>query len=1782
MRMRTLGLQGLLAIFALALVTGRAFTEESSPNPRALKDRLIEEIAPEDGPIRPPYDLARHDLGLVPQPGVERTEECLRRAARDRQERLGRTWAELKPELDGLRRTGAEGAADSSFLAYAFGDEPLDGALAAAGEAGPAARFRLARLLLAECRFDEAVHELAALADGKDEEARHALVELARHAEERRGMAGRAQLVPLRLDLEAWLARKSRDKATAALVASARSAVVPRLAPKGETVEPARKRDIFLREAFTSDGIEGPLDTEPRERGFSGYDAFRQFTVAPQSLDRTWLATSSIDLVLYRRRDGIIAGSEAVVGLYSSYCGPLAFRLYRFDDRGAWEDLTPQKLAQTEPVRAWSQTFLRLSDNNSEPGPWQERSIPIKDLAEGYYLVTCTARYAPQLAVQKFCVSRTALYLRVGANLAVAAALDRRTGARLPNMPVELDIAGSPDAVQIVNRFKPDMADAFRAGFVGASPPMPDDPARQAPGALLKLAAAHAEGKALREKYPETRRSLHGRTGNDGTASFPLDLTRSDYVYTLLARQPGKGLAEVTVSYRQPPEQEDVLKTVVWCDQPIYRPGSTMHFKGMVRRFNGLRVAPHDAAWKSAVDVEILSAKGETFWRGRCELSPAGAFKGDLFLPLVAPLGEYRFMVDGRRADPWAPFAVEEFRLPTFRCWMSLDRKAYRAGEKAVGTVEVQYFFGKPVDAAVIEVVLETGEENPPTRTVITGADGRAKFEFTAPQIPYKDGLPIRATVADTGGQGITSTGYMQLTETPFWVRADVQPSPAVRGTPVEIHVGVGDWASPSNPVAGAAVTVVGCGRAAVTDTNGRAVILAKTATQGDSQSFSVSASDGKEAVHTSCSVRLQEPVEGAVLPSDRPAHRDYLSLYCRECDCGKPLSIDVSVDNALEQESTVLLFVENTRLLAFRALSLAPGKHELNIPTDIDFTPSVHVSAFAFNGRSQLTSSYSQVAVRPLHQFLSVHVLTDKDEYRPGERCIVGLLATDHRDQPVPRAEISLGVIHEGVYSLRSDRTPDLRDYYWGRWLPAWPQGHYDCPPPRCPPLVWFRGPKYAWGYLGQGMDCLVSGGGCGGCGRFGGSRATERSKMVPIRKDFRTDAHWVANLVTDRDGRARTEFVFPDDITEWRFTARGLTADTRVGEIRTGIKTLLPLQVELVLPRALRSGDRIAAAALVHNNKGPERNAALAFSANGKEGHANLTVPAGGTCRIDVPMDKASGDMVKFTAQVRDTAGEDADAIERTCLVAPRGYRVSRVFSGLVRDGGTVPFALGGALVPGSLRVSVAIEPGLAGPVESALDGLIGYPYGCVEQTMSRFMPAVVAARAMKAAQLDNPRAGELPDIFDQGLARLAGFQHVDGGWGWWQADRTSDFMTAYVIEGLALCRAAGHPVPAGMLDRAEQYLAARFIEAKLSGQNVGAVGDADIRIFAAHALGTCYVLEPERHADAARSALAALARVKPPEGQAWSARDAVLRADALRLLGDRPAAEAAIKELAGDCAVTRGDRRSILAAATRLELGAALSPADGRWGALARRLVEARRGSGWGDTLASAAAVRGLAAMLSAAPGECGPVEVLLDGRAVATLTPERGSRATVQTDELGAGLAGARELTLRAKRPEAAGFWSARVEGWLVSLPAPPANPEVRLACRYFQVVPERAEIPVGSDGRFTVAPGTTVEVRLECELVKPLSYLRLSFPRPCGVELVQRPDFAKSRLVAFEERDDALHFFADAWEAGRHEVRFLVRPECAGEVFAPPPEVEPMYGDAVPVSVRAAATWAIAR
>jgi hypothetical protein len=323
---------------------------------------------------------------------------------------------------------------------------------------------------------------------------------------------------------------------------------------------------------------------------------------------------------------------------------------------------------------------------------------------------------------------------------------------------------------------------------------------------------------------------------------------------------------------------------------------------------------------------------------------------------------------------------------------------------------------------------------------------------------------------------------------------------------------------------------------------------------------------------------------------------------------------------------------------------------------------------------------------------------------------------------------------------------------------------------------------------------------------------------KEAVVRSNFADAAYWVPNVRTNDNGIAEVKFKMPDNLTTWRTSVKGITMKTDVGQEVNKSITRKDLLIRMETPRFFREGDEITISTIVHNYLNEKKRTKISFKAdnlklirsnintpgystnmyNQEEGLYELTIDKNTELRIDwiVRVDIPIGE-VKLNAEA--LTNSESDALQLKVPVIPKGIRevksVTTEFSDKKEE--NLQFNIPKDVDLRSAKFSFAVTPTLAGTILKALDDLAGYPYGCVEQTMSRFLPTIIAANTFKDLNipLKSNTITEMPEMVNAGLQRLYSFQHADGGWGWWTNDNTHPYMTAYVIYGMNLAKQAGY---------------------------------------------------------------------------------------------------------------------------------------------------------------------------------------------------------------------------------------------------------------------------------------------------------------------------------------------------------------------------------------------------
>lgn len=578
-----------------------------------------------------------------------------------------------------------------------------------------------------------------------------------------------------------------------------------------------------------------------------------------------------------------------------------------------------------------------------------------------------------------------------------------------------------------------------------------------------------------------------------------------------------------------------------------------------------------------------------------------------------------------------------------------------------------------------------------------------------------------------------------------------------------------------------------------------------------------------------------------------------------------------------------VLFTVETDQVLEHRVVHMKESAYVFELSLDARHVPNVFLTAASVRDL-QLHMDVEEVVVPPVEQILDVELSAGAEEYRPGETGELTVTTRDHAGRPVS-AELSLSVADESVFYIQAELSADPRAFFLGLQ-----RAHRV----RTSSSFEFRryvDPEEA-DDLEESEEGAVVGGVVGGV--IGGvdmrrgegvaeqitvtasavapaapppAVAEMKQQMVAdgagvegsvrVRSDFRTTAFWQPDVRTAADGTARVRVRFPDSLTTWRATARAVTRGSGFGVAATSVVTDQPLTVRLQAPRFFVAGDESRVSALISNHTGSDISVAPTITVSGLQLGREATlpavsIPAGDERLVEWPVAAGS----PGTAVIRITAQGSAlsDSVEWAIPVHEHGIEKLIAASGKIdADSATVNLEIPAERRSGSTRMELALTPSIAVTMVDALPYLIEFPYGCTEQTMSRFLPAVIVSRTLEnlgvsrgivanriLGGVEAEVAGNRPDrasqlrrldaVTEAGLARLYDMQKPDGSWGWWKEGDSDPWMTAYVVWGFALAEDAGLSVRRESLQRAVSWVDEAL---------VGAERQPDLHAWMLHAL-------------------------------------------------------------------------------------------------------------------------------------------------------------------------------------------------------------------------------------------------------------------------------------------------------------------------------------------------------
>lgn len=1295
------------------------------------------------------------------------------------------------------------------------------------------------------------------------------------------------------------------------------------------------------------------------------------------------------------------------------------------------------------------------------------------------------------------------------------------------------------------------------------------------PGETLARVVDRASGAPLENVEVEVRsyRQLHATLKSDAGGFVRWQGNSPNDVFVVARR--GREVAFDALSdYMINGDAERRLSVYAYTDRPVYRPGHKVHYKAVLRKATKFGYELPDVSW---VNAEVLDGDGKAVHREELKVGQFGSVKGEFNLPVTAGLGYYTVKFTAGRAESYASFQVEEYKKPEYEVKVRVFQPRVVQGEKVEAVVAARYYFGEPVRGAKVTYTVRRAPYYPPWYEPEEGYEQTEEEEgggeyFHGEQGEEQTGqlnekgelaiaLPtpvaardylfrIEARVMDEGNREVTGYGLLIATRGSYSVRVRPEKYVYAAGEAGNFPIETMDYD-------GGAVSAEWRAELRRIEWRGKreegpvvAAAAGRTSADGRAQAVLMMPAAGTYIVRVTSRAaggrELTEEVyvwvSGSGSIEGDPEIRLKLAPDKKKYSPGDTARVLILTPDA---PADLWLTIESRGVMDSRAVrAVEPGGLTVEIPIRSEYQPRVYVSAsYVKNGR--LHEGSAALRVPPVERELAVAISSAKSEYKPGEPVRYDILVKDHQGRGV-QAELSLGVVDEALYAVKRDLTQT--------------------------PLSFFYGNTYNEVNNSNSLTYYFRG--------EAGKRAMRLAHIRPslgqlkpdnvgdprVRKAFPDTAFWVADLVTDEQGRGQVNFSFPDALTLWRGTARAVSADTRVGSAVHRVTVRKNLLLRPVAPRFLMEGDEVSLGMIVQNYLASAKQVKLSLDAtqvtllDARE--KTIRVDAKGTAKVEWRVKVLPGAESVLTA--KGLTDEESDAIEIRLPVKSYGTLLTKGISGVAGDGDTVAARLE---APGEGRRTIALQvsPSLAGSLLGALEYLSTFPYGCTEQTLSSFLPNVIITRALDELGISSRlRREELRDKVTAGLERLYSYQHDDGAWGWWKNDASHPFMTAHVIDGMKQARAAGYPVAQDSLARGEQWLRREFDQQRDAR--------ADLRAYLAYALGTKRDLDavwPQREKLSAYGlaflglGLSTLKDSRASEVADQLVKLAVVRGGEASWPGERDP----LLDFSSD--ITAETTAHVLKFLTRVRPESPLLAQAATW------LVRHRdQGQWWNSTKQTAMVIYGVTDYLKLS-GELQPdfrVRVAVNGKVVLERQFRAADALRLEDVALEAPAAAENQLEVRMSGKGKL-YWNAQARYYSTAENLGVGGRQVRR--EYFRLVPrENAGTTTYSLEPLTgeIRPGDTI-AGLVSVRAPDLQYVLIEEPIPAGMELVSneqtfhlagRPAWWRYSWAQREYRDDRVAFFR-SW-LGREEEQFfyVMKAVNPGQFRISPTRVQPMY------------------
>ena len=451
--------------------------------------------------------------------------------------------------------------------------------------------------------------------------------------------------------------------------------------------------------------------------------------------------------------------------------------------------------------------------------------------------------------------------------------------------------------------------------------------------------------------------------------------------------------------------------------------------------------------------------------------------------------------------------------------------------------------------------------------------------------------------------------------------------------------------------------------------------------------------------------------------------------------------------------------------------------------------------------GKPSFKMGYQKVIVNDPLKKIKVDIQTDQEIYRPKETVEVDVKAHTKTANP-GKIELTAIVIDEAVF----DMIQGGASYY---------DLHQGFNKLAGLDLENFNLMKKLIGR--QKIEKKGANPGGGGMRKAMFAEASAKKNNDNIRNNFAYVAYFNPSIVTDAEGRAKFDFILPDNLTGWKLLILATNQTDLLGLSDKTITSTLPIEVRPIMPNQVREGDAFNAGFSVLNRTKTAKKVTLVIESIIKTDATELSKSTTKEVLVEpfkrksvfIPINTSKSGHISFSALA--SSGIESDSLQhKVKILRNRSLQTAANYGSTTHEKveETIKFP---ANIYGDIgKIDVTLAPTVIGNIDGSFEYMQKYPYKCWEQKLTKGTMAshYQSLSDYISKDVSWPESKELPQ---KTLDQAYGFQAPNGGMTYFKARNNfvSPYLSAYSALAFNWLTDAGYQVDQDVEKKLHTYL-------------------------------------------------------------------------------------------------------------------------------------------------------------------------------------------------------------------------------------------------------------------------------------------------------------------------------------------------------------------------------------